>query len=604
MTESVQELLDQAVACHQKGLLVEAEDFYRRYLGHHPESADALYLLGTAMMQQGHFDESIQIFRNVLISNPEAPDVHNNLGIAYQSKGQWENAARSFQNAIKAKPDYAQAYHNLGSLMEGRGLLADAEKCFRQALEIQKNDPDTLLRLANVVKNQQRWEEAETHYRTLSLMDPTSDEVLVNLGFVLVRQEQLDGALEIYQRILKLKPDYAEIHNNLSFVYERLGRLEEAVAAAKQALQLNPKYAQGCINLGTALRSQHRLDDACDQFQQALKLVPGLPLAEFNYGTTRLLQGRFGEGWAGYERRAETLLTPPRTFEQPRWDGSPIPGQRLLIFSDQGYGDSLQFSRFLKLAKERSQATLIFECRPATREIFDDLSDVDEVIIDEETDDEASDVEFDQYLPLASLMRLFDVTIDNLPGETPYLQSNRPLPEYIKNMLAELPSGEPKVGLVWRGNPEQARDLLRSCELNVFSPILHEPGVTFVSLQHGLADDDPVRATMQSQNVHDIGSHLQNFAETAAVAGELDLLITVDTAAAHLAGGLGLPVWTLLSYTPDWRWLLDRNDCPWYPSMRLFRQSSWGHWDDVIHRVQTELQIWKTQHRENAGGTR
>jgi hypothetical protein len=324
--------------------------------------------------------------------------------------------------------------------------------------------------------------------------NPADVEWQTGLGYALTRQERLDEAATLYEEILRAQPEFVELHNNLSYISERRGRLEEAVASAERALELRPEYADGYNNLGTAFRSQHRLDDACEAYQKALGLQPEFPLAEFNLGTTHLLAGRYGEGWAGYERRAETLPTPPRRFDKPRWGGEPLSGRTLFVVADQGFGDTFQFARFLSEVKARSQARVILECQSDVKSLLQGMTDVDVVVSDEEPTPE-----FDCWISLTNLPGLFDVELDTLPADVPYLVSE------------------------------------------------------------------------------------------AEAMTELDLIITVDTATAHLAGALGRPVWALLCHTPDWRWHLDRDDSPWYPTMRLFRQPSWGDWGSVISEVTNAL---------------
>lgn len=578
----VAELLQQAVARHQADDAEAAAQLYRRVLQAEPNHADARYLLATAELQLGRFDESIRLFEVLAEERTDVPDLHNNLGVAYQALGQWEEAVRAFQTAIQADSQYERAFFNMGALLENRSLFADAEKCFRRALELNSEDQETRTRLGNALKGLGRWSEAEECYRVASAHRPDDLELQVNLAFVLARQEKLDAAVNLYQQILRKRPDYPEMHNSLSYIRERQGRLDEAVAAAQRAIELNPPFAEGYNNLGIALRSQHRLDEACDSFRQALTLSPEFPLAEFNLGTTHLLSGNYREGWQGFEQYAR-IAESPLQLEQPCWAGAAMPGRRLLIHADQGFGDTLQFARFLPMTKERSQAHVIVQCQPELRSLFVEHPGIDELVVPAEKPPEC-----DQQIALTSLAALFEVELNTIPADVPYLHAATELSDELQELLAAAPDNALKVGLAWQGNPQQARDLLRSCPLQHFRQLFDVEAASFFSLQTGEAADSLSRDEPPPQ-IADVGSKLRDFGDTAAVLQELDLLITVDTAVAHLAGALGRPVWTLLCHTPDWRWLLERTDSPWYPTMRLFRQAEWGDWQGTLQSVRGEL---------------
>lgn len=584
MADDLHAVLEAAIELHRAGDVQAARPLYRQALEANPDDWDALYLLGTAELQLGNFAECVDLLSRVVAERPDVPDAHNNLGVASKALGRWEEAARAFQAAIKANPDYEQAFFNLGALMEQRGLFADAEKCYRRAIELNPGDAQARLCLGSSLKSQEKWCEAEACYREVARHDPRNLDLFVDLGYVLVRQEKLDEAAEVYRQILEVRPDYHEIHNNLSYLYERQGRLEPAVASARSAIELRPDSADAHNNLGIALRSLHQLDDACEAFEDACRLRTGFALAEFNFATTKLLAGDFAAGWPGYERRTETLDAPPRRFPQPRWQGEPLAGKSLFVYADQGFGDTLQFVRFLPQAKERSQARIVFECQRELASLLAEQGGIDELVC--EGDQPPS---FDSQIPLASLPGLFGVDLDSIPAEVPYIHPPAELRDELNEIVEEVDSSRLRVGLVWQGNPQQARDVLRSCPLDKLLSLAEVAGVSLFSLQTGepaleqLVRFDPRRRPI------DIGSRLRDFAETAAVISRLDLVISVDTATAHLAGALGTPVWTLLSQTPDWRWLLDREDSPWYPTMRLFRQRQWGDWDGAVREVGAEL---------------
>ncbi|MCH8830451.1 MAG: glycosyltransferase family protein [Planctomycetes bacterium] len=442
------------------------------------------------------------------------------------------------------------------------------------------DDSQVRFSLGNVLKLQERWSDAEVTYRECTDTAGFETEWTVSRAFVLAKLERLDEAAELYRKLLREQPEFAEIHSSLSFIHERQGRLAEATASARMAVELKPDYADGFNNLGIALRSQHRLDESRDAFRQALRIQAEFPLAEFNLGTTHLLAGDYPQGWPGYEKRGEAVGDSPREFDRPRWDGKPIPHGRLFVFTDQGFGDAIQFARFLTEAKHRSQAQVILECQPELTQLFTGLNGVDELLAAD-----ASPPECDTWISLASLPGLFGVTLDSIPANSPYLCAPAEMRSELQTLISTPQQSGKKIGFVWQGNPQQARDVVRSCSLETFAPLLEMDGITAFSLQTG----DPPRLP-QDRSPIDLGTKLQNFAETAAVIQQLDLLISVDTAAAHLAGAMGTPVWTLLCHTPDWRWGLTGDTSPWYPSMRLFRQPKWGDWNSVIAAVQRAME--------------
>ena len=535
-----------AVALHQAGDLSAAEPVYRRVLADVPHHLDAMYLLGTLQLQQGEFVAAVELLSQVCAAQPHVAAAHNNLGIAYKAQGQFEQAIGCLNRALKQDAQYAEAYFNLGQIYEEQQQWPLAEECFVQHLALAPEDIESRVRL----------------------------------GFALTQQEKSAEAALAFEEVVRLQPNYAEIHSNLSYVYERLGRLRDAVAAAQQAVVLRPDYAEGHNNLGNALRSSHQLDAACAAFDRALTIQPDFPMARFNLATTRMLAGDLAAGWEGFEAREAIMPAPPQTFLQPHWRGEPLAGKSLLVHADEGFGDTLQFARFLAPAQAASGARIILHCQRGLGDLLRDTAGVAEVIV------EGDFVPMtDAHISLLSLPGVLGVTGDTLPAAVPYLSV-----DHVESQFDDIiDATQLSVGLVWQGNPAQPRDLVRSCPLSEMGPLIETDGTRFISLQVGAAGLQQLAALDWRERVLDAGSGLTDFSQTAALIKRLDLVITVDTAVAHLAGALGADVWTLLSHTPDWRWQLERDDSPWYPTMRLFRQRDWGDWPDVIREVTAEL---------------
>lgn len=573
------------MSAHHDGVVDLAAEAarYEQMLAADPDRWDALYLYGAALLQLGRFREAVDVFDRVSRLRPEIPDTLNNLGVAHQGLGNRDAAARAYRAAIALNPNFDLARANLARLLESIGRLDQAEAELRRAVALNPANAAYARQLAGVLVRQEKWSDAADVLREAVGLQPQNLELRIDLAAALVHLERLDEAADVYRAVINLRPDFAEAHSSLAFVLERQGRLDEALSAAERAVAQRPDYAEGFNNLGTVLRPLHRLDAACRAFRRALELNPEFALADFNLGTTLLLAERYAEGWAGYRQHARVAGTAAPGAPTTEWDGTSIPGQRLLIYADQGAGDTIQFARFLPLCKQRSQAHILFRCQPALRRLLAQCRAVDGLFT---TDDELPP--FDAHVPLASLPGLFEVTIEQVSPPVPYLTAPAEVPARVGQLLGQT-RGERLVGLVWQGNPRQARDIVRSCPFHTLLPLLDVPAIRFFSLQCDALGRSQLLASSAANCLPDVGVFLENFADTAAVLDGLDLLITVDTAIAHLAGAMGRPVWTMLCHTPDWRWHLDRCDSPWYPTMRLFRQPACGDWDSVVEQIRNEL---------------
>lgn len=588
-------LLEEAVREHQAGELQKAEPLYRRVLRVDPEHPSALYHLGTLELQRANVAAGIDLLKRAVAVLPDAAEIHNNLGIAYKAQGEFGAAAEAYERALKADPEYAAAYFNLADLSHELGQIDTAIAFYLRAVELEPADVESCRRLGDIFFDRRNWDVAEKCFRQ-ALSQPGEEfdrqsrlELMSRLGIACIKQEKLGEAAATYREILELAPEMSEIHSNLAFVFERQGNLHDALAAGLRAVEQKPTYAEGHNNLGVAYRALHRLEDAATAFARAAQLKPDFALARFNLGTVQLMRGDYRPGWDGYEFRNLTLETPPRQFAVLRWDGKPIPGQTLLVHTEQGYGDTIQFARFLAQAKERSQARIILEGPAALLPLLHGIAGADRVV-EAERESPAVDCE----IPLPSLPRVLGVELATLPAHVPYLTVPEDRQLLWRDRLAAIEkswesTASLKIGIVWAGNPAQQQDVVRSCALSDLAPLGEIPGIRWFSLQKGI-DEAAIRNVWPSQTpLAVLDPLLTDFADTAAVLCQLDLLISVDTSVAHLAGALGRPCWTLLCHTPDWRWQLDRPDSAWYPTMKLFRQPLWGDWGAVMKTVGDEL---------------
>jgi tetratricopeptide (TPR) repeat protein len=544
---TIQHAFELAVQHHEAGRTGEAEPLYRAVLAKDPQHVDALYCLGVIAHHTGRRDEAIDLMSRVVSLDADYAEAHNNLGILLKERGQWDQAIAAFERAVAAVPDYAEAYQNLCVTLRTRGRLDEAIATCRAWLAV----------------------------------SPGSVDAYNFLGIAMREVGRPDEAIAAYRQVAALSPQVPVAHNNLGVVLKDNGYFDEAIAAYRAAIALRPDYTEAYSNLGNVLRNVRRLDEAVSAHRQAIALGPDAALAHFNLGITLLAQGNFKDGWAEYEWRLRDAAYPQRNFHQPRWNGEALDGRTLLIHAETGFGDSIQFIRYLPLAAGRG-GNVIVECQPELRRVFQSIPAQFQII----TRGQPLPA-FDLHCPLFSLPFVFKTTLESIPRDVPYLFADSDSLVSWRDRLA-LPTTGLKIALNWAGNPAFRGDRLRSLSLDVLAPLANVCGVTFYSIQKGGAHrqvDNPPAGL----RLIDLSPQINDFADTAAVISLADLVITTDTSVAHLAGALGRPVWIMLQYVADWRWLLDRQDSPWYPSMRLFRQPGKGDWSSVIDCVAAAL---------------
>jgi tetratricopeptide (TPR) repeat protein len=545
-------------------------------------SADELNQIGIRLAEQGRLAEALASFQRALQLQPGLAQTHNNLGIALQDQGRLEEAVASYRRALALRPDYAMAYNNLGTALKEQQKFDEALACFRRALQLNPDDVMANSNAALALKDQGQLAEAAAYYRRTLALKPDFAEAYADYGVVLRGLGSLDEAEACCRRALQLKPDLPAGLANLGVVLRDQGKLDEAIDCQRRALELKPGFAEAWANLGVALTDQGQLAEAADCYRRALELKPNLPEARLNRSLLWLLCGDFQQGWPEYEWRwqAELKRFVSRFPRCPLWDGRPLQGKTILLHAEQGLGDTIQFIRYAALVKDRG-ARVIVECQEPLVRLLAGCRGVDELI------GRGKDLPaFDVHAPLLSLPGVFNTSLETIPAEIPYLFAKR---GSVEQWRAELRAGAGfKIGIAWRGSPVHLNDRARSFPLNCFESLAGLPGVRLFSLQKG-AGAEQLQALAGRFPVTELGSRLQDFADTAAVLVNLDLVITCDTAIAHAAGALGAPIWVALPLAPDWRWLLDRADSPWYPTLRLFRQQQPGDWAGVFDQIQTAL---------------
>jgi hypothetical protein len=424
-----------------------------------------------------------------------------------------------------------------------------------------------------------RLAEAETIYRQILLHQPNHADALHLLGVATLQFDRPDEALELISKAIEINPTAAEYQNNLGNVLVRMDRYDQAVGAFGRAVDLRPDYPKALSNLGNALRATGQHEAALAAFRRTLALSPGYSEGHWNLALSLLLLGDFEQGWKEYEWRRQIKAPPPRPFQQPRWDAAELHGKTILIAGEGGFGDAIQFVRYVPMVAKRG-GRVILRFQKELRRLMAKVPGVEGICgLDEPVPS------FDVYCPLFSLPLVFGTTLETIPADVPYL---------FGDGSRKLQSGARHVGLVWAGSSEHKNDRNRSIPLRELSALADVP-VMLHSLQVAGATAAQIRE-IPGLKLIDHSSELRDFADTAALIEALDLLITVDTSVAHLAGAMGKPVWVLVPDPPEWRWMLNRNDSPWYPTMRLFRQETIGDWTAPIRRIAAELRSLNSIH--------
>jgi tetratricopeptide (TPR) repeat protein/glycosyltransferase involved in cell wall biosynthesis len=563
---------------HQAGRLLEAENLYRQIVEVQPESANVLCLLGIAVRQQGKVAEAIDFYDRAIAQNPDFLEAHLNKAHVLMDVGDSQRAIASYEQVIQLSPNTALAYNNLGWIKQQLGEIDSAISYYQTALKFDPNLLETAHNLAGLLKDKNQLNEAVAYYLHALQINPKLTYSLLGLGRVWQQQGKLAEAFNCYQQAVELEPNNPEAHNNVGAFYHEQGNTKAAIYHYRQALKIKTDFVDAINNLAHALVDLGEFQEAFTCHHRALELQPDNAIAHLELALTLLLFGDFQRGFAEYEWRWRTSQVEARQFPQPLWDGSDLQGKTILLHVEQGFGDSIQFIRYAPMLRSRG-AKVIVACYPELMRLFATVAGIEYLSVSFE-DLPA----FDLHAPLMSLARIMETTLETIPANVPYLAP----PAECNFALAS--DANLKVGIVWAGSPKRRKDNQRSCNLSDFIQFLDVPGIAFYSLQKNLSECD--RTLLHQHLVPDLSPHLIDFADTASAISQLDLVITVDTSVAHLAGALGKPVWVLLSFAPDWRWLLEREDNPWYPTARLFRQSQPESWQELFDDVHAALSLF------------
>ena len=594
-------ILKLAKSALRSGRVPEAEGMYAKVLKEEPHCAEALHFLGLAAMTRGKMKESLALVRRSIELAPDRPDYHNNLATVLGRMNAPVEALGASQRAIDLKEDFAEAWSNKGVALEKLGRAEEAIAAYRRAI----GAGDTATR---------GHEDAENSALT-GIQNPALVNALANLGNALSRLGEHEEATRHLRDAAELRPRDGAARKNLGNALRRAGKPGEAVVAYRMATELNPRDADAFNNLGAALQESGKVAEAEEVLRQCLAIDRDHKDAHWNRGLALLSLGRWQEGWVEYEwrRHLREDLGQKRNFPQPVWQGSPVDGMHVLVLCEQGLGDTIQFIRYVPLLAARG-ARVTVECQGKLKPL---LASLETQRGGEGGSGRAGDIKviargealpnFDMHARLMTLPCIFGSTPEDVPNQVPYLSvDEKRVAEMRETLLSPCRSRavansapfpvspspclrDPfRVGLVWQGNTAHKGDRFRSIPLSMFAPLAQIDGLQLVSLQKGpgheqieqckdsihlLEWSDPTDMTAQA------------LVDTAAMIKNLDLVIAVDTAVAHLAGAFDIPVWMATPLAADWRWLTEREDTRWYPTMRLFRQTKLGRWEDVIERM-------------------
>jgi tetratricopeptide (TPR) repeat protein len=625
-------------ALREQGKLDEAQRQFRRALSLRPGFADAHYNLGNALLDLGRTEEAIRHYQQAVELKPQFAKAHYNLGHALRGQGKLAEAAACYRQTLALEPTWAEAHRKLAALLRELDRPADAEACFRRAHENDPHTIDGLQEWAEILDQLGRDHEALQVRQDLCQLAPQQAKHWFELGLALQKAYRAADARDAYLRAQELDPNYPHLRNNLAasyidleqpqpaiailepmiggqcrdalslinlgIAYRQIFELKRSAAIFERAIEVDSSNPLACSNYGLTLKELQRWSEAQALFERALAVDPDFVGARWNLAMTQLLRGDYAQGWINHEARwqgsPELRSKPFGGLTQPVWDGAPLAGKTLFVWGEQGFGDALQFARYVPMIAERVKregGRMLYCCfgqlLPLFRRSFEGCF---EVII---PDTYRPLPKFDYHCPLLSLPLRFGTTLDTLPAQTPYLVLNQQKVEAWRTRLAD--ERRLKVGLVWTGKPTHQRNPFRAVGLDAYAAAFKRlSNVAFYSLQFDAAQDIQ-KAKANGFQIVDYTPEMSDYDDSAAFTRNMDLIITICTSAAHLAGAIAAPTWLLLDVNPHWVWLTERSDSPWYPTLTLYRQSGYREWGPVMARVEADLAKLAQRHCPDRG---
>jgi hypothetical protein len=597
---NIAEQLRSAIGLHQQGRLSQAHAIYDAILRVNPGHADALHLLGLIAYQQRQFDKALELIGRAIAVSPGNAAFHANRGIVLQELKQLDAAIADYGKAITAKPDYTDAYNNRGLALHELKLPGAAIADYSKAIAIRPDFVAAYNNRALALRDLKQLDAAIADYNKAIAIKPDYAEAYNNRGVAQRELKKPEAAIADFTMAIAVKPDYADAYNNRGDVLQELYRLDAAMTDYDRAIALRPDYAEAYYNRGNALRDLGKLGAAMADCDKAIAIRPDFAPAYLNKALTLLLAGDLKAGFELYEWRwkVPNLKVDRRHFGRPLWLGEePLRDKRILLHSEQGLGDTIQFCRYAPLLAKAGARVILDVPKPLVG-LLQNLAGVSRIVAEGEPLPD-----FDYHTPLLSLPLACKTVLGTIPNPAPYLQADPVNARYWQERIGE--RKKLKVGVVWSGGfrPDQPEALSerRNIRLDIFARALGVVDVDLFSLQKG----DPAESEIRHReleywprgNFHNFAEDITDFVDTAALVANLDLVVSVDTSTAHLAAALGKPTWILNRFDNDWRWLRDREDNPWYRSVKLYRQGESRSWEPVLRRVVADLTTLANEHR-------
>jgi tetratricopeptide (TPR) repeat protein len=576
--------MNEALAAQSAGDLGRARMLYGEALRMDPRQADALHMLGLLAQQSGDLPSARALMEESVAIRPTVAVVHFNLATVRDLQGDVAGAILAYEAAVVLAPDFAEAHSNLGNLYGQSGRRDDALRAYAAAIRAKPDFAAVYSNFAVVLIDLGRYDEAIRTLEAAVQLAPNMPEAHMNLGQAYRRSGRFREAIDATRNALELRPDYRDAYLNLALAAFELEEFDSSIDANRRALELDATTPQTHYNLAMVYHLCGRYAEAIATYEAALALWPDFVEAHANLAFSLLVGGDFARGWNEYVwiwRLPAKRAQYPYLDRATLWNGEAFAGRQLLITRDQGFGDAIQMARYFPAVKARG-GRVVLEALPALVPLFEGLPGIDELRVVGDAAIIRDDV--DLYIPITVLPRAFGTDLTSIPAPIPYLRASDERVERWRGRM-ERPA-HLRVGIVWAGFPGNVDDRHRSVRLEDFATLGSVDGIAWFGLQKGR---DEERLSCGPLTINPLGADIRDFADTAAILTHLDLVISVDTAIVHLAGAMGKPVWTLLPFVPDWRWMTERRDSPWYPTMRLFRQPCAGDWASVFAEVTREL---------------
>ena len=578
----VDALYNRGIALKELKRFDEALDDYSKAISLKPDHVEAFNNRGNVLQKLGRFSDAIKDFDRALSLRPNHVAALNSRGFTLQELGRFDEAMADYDKAIYLKPDYIDALHNRGTALKELKRFDEALDDYSKAISLKPDYADIFINRGVALKELGRFDEAMQDYEKALSLRPDHVDAFVNLGNTYKALKHFDKALQSFNKAISLKPDHVEAFINRGVALKELGRSDEAMQDYEKALSLRPDHVDALNNWGNALQELGRFDEAMANFDKAISLKPDHAGAHWNKSLLLLRQGKFTLGWELYEWRwkRKSFSSPVRKLSKPLWLGKEdLNGKTILLHWEQGLGDTIQFSRYAKEVAKLGCKTIL-EVQKPLFEIMKSVEGVDELIA------YGADLPpFDFYCPLMSLPLALGTTLETIPSPISYIRNaDDKLSKWSDRLGLK---SKPRIGVVWSGSVGHKNDHNRSIPLERMLGVVPE-GYELVSLQKEVREAD-LNTLEQSERLRHFGAELDDFADTAALCELMDVIVSVDTSVAHLAGALGKPVKLMLPYNSDFRWLLDRTDSPWYPSVTLFTQGSDMLWGPVFEKINIEL---------------